>query len=74
MPIVCTSDYQKGFLYKGAKYLQLLHSLYHSYQEKCKQLFEVIRYLPMDGSLQQMYQFSPSYDAAARSLSGASVL
>ena len=59
--IVCTSDYQKGFLYKGAKYLQLLHSLYHSYQEKCKQLFEVIRYLPMDGSLQQMYQFSPSY-------------
>lgn len=55
--IVCTSDYQKGFLYKGAKYLQLLHSLYHSYQEKCKQLFEVIRYLPMDGSRNKCTSF-----------------
>ena len=59
--IVSTSDYQKGFLYKGASYLQLLRDLYLSYQEKCKPLFHVIDYLTMDGSLQQMYRISPSY-------------
>lgn len=59
--IVCTSDYQKGFLYKGSGPLQLLKDMYSSYLDKCKSLFHVIDYLPMDGSLQQMYQISPSY-------------
>lgn len=59
--LVCTADYQKGFLYKGAGHLRLLQELYHSYQQLCKPLFHVINYLPMDGSLQQMYQTFPSY-------------
>lgn len=58
--IVCTSDYQKGFLYKGAAHLRLLQELYRSYLQLCKPLFQVIGYLPMDGSLQQMYQTSPT--------------
>lgn len=59
--LVCTADYQKGFLYKGASHLRLLQELYLSYQQLCKPLFQVINYLPMDGSLQQMYRTCPSY-------------
>ena len=59
--LVCTADYQKGFLYKGSGYLRLLQDLYQSYKLPCKPLFHVINYLPMDGSLQQMYRTNPSY-------------
>ena len=59
--LVCTADYQKRFLYKGSGYLRLLQDLYQSYKLPCKPLFHVINYLPMDGSLQQMYRTNPSY-------------
>lgn len=59
--LVCTADYQKGFLYKGVSHLRLLQELYFSYQQICKPLFHIMDYLPMDGSLQQMYQTAPSY-------------
>ena len=59
--LVCTADYQKGFLYKGVSHLRLLQELYFSYQQLCKPLFHIMDYLPMDGSLQQMYQTAPSY-------------
>ena len=59
--IVCTADYQKGFLYKGSGHLRLLQELYQAYQQLCKPLFHVIDYLPLDGSLQQMYRTVPSY-------------
>ena len=59
--VVCTADYQKGFLYKGSSLLKLLHELYDSYQEESRPLFHVIDYLPVDSSLQQVYQTFPSY-------------
>lgn len=59
--LVCTADYQKGFLYKGASHLRLLQELYFSYQQLCKPLFQVIDCFPMDGTLQKMYHLTPSY-------------